>query len=327
MVTASIRRRHWVPSAVLVFVASLMAANAVAHARWLPDGTTPGRNNQANIKSGPCGASRSNDPAVFKAGETITLQWESTIHHKGYFRIAFSPAGDAGFDQHVLLDNIVELENRFIGEYSAQVTLPSEPCNDCTLQIIQVMLDRDPPTNYYSCADIQLVADTTSDMAPPQVVSNLEEERGLPDLRLRWQNPKEDFAGVLVLRGESEPQVGVGYLPGDVIGNAVVVYVGAAQAADVPAANAGDTLNVYAFDMAHNYSTRVEHEVLPAPPVMPPVVTLGYEQLGQPSLGIYAADGKVLFQASVDKSAANGNITVQWSVGSATVLPLEVLGG
>ena len=321
--------QRWALGAALAFTASLIATDVTAHARWSPDGATPGRNNNANIKVGPCGVARTNTPAVFKAGETITLQWESTIHHQGYFRIAFSPAGDAGFDQNVLLDNVQEFDNRYTGEYSAQVTLPSEPCDDCSLQMIQVMLDRSPPTNYYSCADIQLVADAASDLVPPLSVSNLGEAQGLPNLRLRWVNPAEDFAGVLVLHGNNggEPQIGTSYQLGDVIGSATVAYVGAGQAVNLPAANAGDTLRAFAFDMARNYSAPVSHQVLPALPAAAPVVSLAYEQLGQPGSGLYSADGEIVLQAAVLVSDANGDITMQWSVDRPAGLPLDVLAG
>ena len=327
MFVASNSRWLWSLSAVFTLAVSLIAVDASAHARWLPDGTTPGRNNNANIKSGPCGVARTNTPAVFKAGETITLQWESTIHHKGYFRIAFSPAGDAGFDQHVLLDNIQEFDNRYTGEYSAQVTLPSEPCDDCTLQMIQVMLDRNPPTNYYSCADIQLVADTASDSIPPAPVSHFEEARGLPDLRVRWTNPSEDFAGVVVLHtpyssnlpaASGTPLPGTAYQQGDAIDSSRVVYVGSAQAVDVAAIASGDQLHVYAFDMAYNYSAAASLSVKPQEVelIEPPLVTLIPEQIGQPSASmVYAADGLLLVQANVVAGEPNGNIYTQWSVG------------
>ena len=325
MFVASNSRWLWPLSAVFTLAVSLIAVDASAHARWLPDGTTPGRNNNANIKSGPCGVARTNTPAVFKAGETITLQWESTIHHQGYFRIAFSPAGDAGFDQHVLLDNIQEFDNRYTGEYSAQVTLPDEPCDDCTLQMIQVMLDRTPPTNYYSCADIQLVADAASDSMPPAPVSSFEEARGLPDLRVSWINPREDFAGVVVLHAanssgsfENAPSSGTAYQQGDVIGGSRVVYVGSAQAADLSAIASGDQLRVYAFDMAYNYSVAASLSVKPSAAELaePPLVTLIPEQLGQPSASmVYAADGLLLVQANVVAGQSNGAIFTQWSVG------------
>ena len=318
--------RRWAPSAVLAFTASLIATDVTAHARWSPDGTTPGRNNNANIKVGPCGVARTNTPAVFKTGETITLQWESTIHHQGYFRIAFSPAGDAGFDQNVLLDNVQEFDNRYTGEYSAQVTLPNEPCDDCTLQMIQVMLDRSPPTNYYSCADIQLVADTTSDSTRPAPVSNFEEERAVPDLRVRWINPEEDFAGVVVVHVMSRDLIvfpvlsdalmpGAAYQQGDEIGYGRVVYVGSAQALDLPAVSPLDELHVYAFDMAYNYSAAASLSVKHQPFIVPPAVTLVHEQTGQPSTLVYAADGPLIVQANVTAGEANGDIFTQWSVG------------
>ncbi|HEY7771608.1 MAG TPA: SCE4755 family polysaccharide monooxygenase-like protein [Marinagarivorans sp.] len=316
-------RRRWSPLAALALIFGLMAADAGAHARWLPDGSTPGRNDSDDIKTGPCGAARTSNPAVFKTGETVTLQWEATINHRGYFRIAFSPANDEGFDNHVLLDNIPERTGT--GEYSAEVTLPDEPCDNCTLQLIQVMLDRNPPTNYYACADIQLLEDATSDNTPPQAVANLEEQRGLPDLRLRWSNPDEDFAGALVLHGaaDSAPQAGTPYELGDAIGGASVVYVGAAQAVDLNGVNEGDWLRVYAFDMAYNYSASAGLEVQSVSNVIPPIIAIKSEQLGQPSGDIYAADGTVLLQATIQANSANGDVSAQWALLSPAQLSLE----
>ena len=41
--------------------------------------------------------------------------------------------------------------------YQTDLTLPNMTCADCTIQLIQVMLE-DParPKNYYSCADLSL---------------------------------------------------------------------------------------------------------------------------------------------------------------------------
>ncbi|MGD8641888.1 MAG: hypothetical protein PVG89_14735, partial [Gammaproteobacteria bacterium] len=71
---------------------------AYAHARFLTDGIVPPRSNNDGIKSGPCGSDpRSTNPAVFRPGQQITVEWEETINHPGYFTIAFSPANDTGF--------------------------------------------------------------------------------------------------------------------------------------------------------------------------------------------------------------------------------------
>jgi hypothetical protein len=94
---------------------------------------------------------------VLQAGSTITVTFQETIQHPGYFRIAFSPDGLSGFDQHILVPMIADTDGL---NYSAQVHLPSTSCDNCSLQLIQCMDGSLPPiascNNYYSCSDIVL---------------------------------------------------------------------------------------------------------------------------------------------------------------------------
>jgi uncharacterized protein (TIGR03382 family) len=127
-------------------------------------------------KTGPCGSScdppRSNVTAL-EPGSTITVRWHETIHHPGHYRISFDDDGSDAFQDPtsyddiqesptlpVLLDGIDDLPDR--GQYEAQVTLPNIECENCTLQLIQVMTDKPPfgPEGgnefYYRCADLSL---------------------------------------------------------------------------------------------------------------------------------------------------------------------------
>lgn len=127
---------------------------ASAHIRLLPEEVIP-RSSSDSLKTAPCGGvAKTAQPTILSPGASVTLNWEETIEHPGWFRIAFSPAADLGFDDHILLDRIPD-RNSYITSrfYSATVTLPQTTCTDCTLQLIQVMTDRSPPTNY-TCADI-----------------------------------------------------------------------------------------------------------------------------------------------------------------------------
>ena len=142
--------------AALLLIA--LPTSARAHAVLLDP---PPRDDQ--IKVFPCGGASptpAGDPqrTVLSAGSTITVQFQETIQHPGYFRIAFSPDGSTGFDDHVLVAMIPDTEGL---DYTAQVTLPSTPCDGCSLQLIQCMDGSLPPVatcnNYYSCADIILV--------------------------------------------------------------------------------------------------------------------------------------------------------------------------
>lgn len=131
-------------------------------------------------KDGPCGKAggqRGDRVTVFEPGQTITVVWTETINHPGHFRISFDDDGQDDFyvptgfndvvtdgsDPTILLDDIADKNG---GEYRAEVTLPDIECENCTLQVIQVMADK-PPYDvtgyfatgndlYYQCADLSL---------------------------------------------------------------------------------------------------------------------------------------------------------------------------
>lgn len=135
----------------LFFALLLCPALALAHAHLL---TPTPRNTLAN-KTGPCGAARTATSVNFAPGATITLTWAETINHPGHYRIALSPANDQGFDANILKDNIPNPAGAQANN-ATTVTLPTTPCTGCTLQLIQVMTNTNPASNYYSCADITI---------------------------------------------------------------------------------------------------------------------------------------------------------------------------
>lgn len=137
----------------------------------------------AVLKDAPCGmgdGARSGNVTTFTAGETITVEWDEYINHPGHYRIAFDADGQDDFvDPNCLSDcdsrdMVIELntndavlmdgiEDKSGGTYAVDVTLPNITCDNCTLQVIQVMTDKPPYTiggndNYYQCADLILVA-------------------------------------------------------------------------------------------------------------------------------------------------------------------------
>ena len=134
---------------------------------------------EAAQKSGPCGRAgslRSNNISVFEPGETITVSWNETIGHPAHYRISLDENGDDDFaepahyedyytNDTVILDNIPD--NAGTGPYSVEITLPNIECENCTLQLVQVMKDKPPyeiGTNdlYYQCADIVIRAPGSS---------------------------------------------------------------------------------------------------------------------------------------------------------------------
>lgn len=172
---------------LLLLTGLTLAPGAFAHLSL----TTPvARHPDSELKYGPCGVgasdARTTDPAkitTYTAGETITVTWTEYIDHDpSHYRIAFSKEGDAfedptGFDDTEtvypeLLDGIPDADAGSGHEYSVEVTLPNEPCDVCSLQVIQVMHDKPPwgpgggDDIYYQCADIVLIEDPTDPVEP-----------------------------------------------------------------------------------------------------------------------------------------------------------------
>jgi hypothetical protein len=139
------------------------------------------RTEQYDIKEGPCGvAGAAWGTAVYRyaPGDVLVLEWDEYIDHPGYLRIAFDPNGDSDFEDPadfedfytndlVLYDDIPDQNG---GDYSFDVQLPDEACEQCTLQLIQVMTDKAPYGDgndlYYGCVD--LVLDLDIEMGEPE---------------------------------------------------------------------------------------------------------------------------------------------------------------
>lgn len=157
--------------ALILGFAFFASGAAYSHARLKPGSATPPRNDSTGLKSAECGnVARTASPKVYKPGEEITVEWEETINHPGYFIIRFSEAGDKNFDAHVLVAKFADTQNGSISgptayhQYSTKVKLPNLSCESCTLQLIQVMEENPAsPSKYYSCSDIKLVADKVPD--------------------------------------------------------------------------------------------------------------------------------------------------------------------
>jgi len=178
-----------------------MAFAASAHAHVCMDAPLSRVGASCNFaspqKNGPCGVNqRSAKPTEFKPGQTITVSLNETIDHPSHYRIAFNPSGDtfedptskddkSGEHPNILLDGIVDED---AAKQSIQVTLPNVTCDNCTLQLIQVMYDKagngfggkdsagvGNDDLYYACADIVLKGEVVGgadagagDLAPPR---------------------------------------------------------------------------------------------------------------------------------------------------------------
>jgi hypothetical protein len=137
-------------------------------------------------KIGPCGIEgRSQYVSTFRPGETITVTLNETVNHPSHYRISFNPDGDtfhdpvsvddkSGDHPFVLLDGIEDEEE---ARQSVEITFPDVECENCTLQVIQVMYDKQGngfggrnadggnDDIYYSCADIVLTRDSATGAA------------------------------------------------------------------------------------------------------------------------------------------------------------------
>ncbi|HEY0707962.1 MAG TPA: SCE4755 family polysaccharide monooxygenase-like protein [Polyangia bacterium] len=124
----------------------------------------------------PCGTLGARKPNMFRPGETITVKWTETIGHPGHFRLAFDNDGMDGFQDPtsftdiqtvpvapVMADGIFKHTNspsNVMREF--QVTFPNVTCQNCTLQLLQMMTDKPPfgpgggDDFYRQCADIVL---------------------------------------------------------------------------------------------------------------------------------------------------------------------------
>jgi MYXO-CTERM domain-containing protein len=166
------------------FALSALLVPAVADAHITMTSPTP-RYGPAYIKNGPCGKgialdARTTNVTRFKPGQKITVTWNETVPHPGHYRIAFDPDGQRFTDpsapddvaprMYVLVDNIADKTGT--QSYSQDVTLPNITCTNCTLQLMQIMTDKQAngwgnDDFYYQCADLVLESD--ADMAPGPV--------------------------------------------------------------------------------------------------------------------------------------------------------------
>ncbi len=117
-------------------------------------------------KAGPCGTAgsvRGSTVTSFAPGETITLEWSETVDHPGHYRIAFDDDGNDVFlnpnnpNDNFASTMVEPITDKTGGSYTQQITLPTTPCDNCTLQLMQVMTTQVPYNSfYYQCADITI---------------------------------------------------------------------------------------------------------------------------------------------------------------------------
>ncbi len=131
-------------------------------------------------KEAPCGGEgeATNAYTVVEAGSQLTVSWTETIYHPGHFRLSIAKSADEFVTPTAVLNNNgnncasapVEaspqyptiVDGLFASHTSGQdwtttITVPNEPCERCTLQLLQFMSDHAPPCYYYQCATLKIV--------------------------------------------------------------------------------------------------------------------------------------------------------------------------
>jgi hypothetical protein len=198
----------------LAVAATLLCATpAFAHISLEQGGTHLSRYGDGYLKDGPCGkagGTRGTHVYTYAPGATITVSFVETISHPSYFRFAFQQSGDDEFKEPAsikpidparpcpidtgdhcnktsgddfyntnnVLPGMDDLDPHLAGAskpWTYQVTLPNVECDNCTLQVIQVMEDNlahgdyDPtpgsgiPDIYHQCIDLVLKAGAPND--------------------------------------------------------------------------------------------------------------------------------------------------------------------
>lgn len=319
----------------VAFLLTLFTGEALAHALWRPDGLVPPRNNRDDLKVGPCGnVARTDQPTYLKSGSTIVVEMESVIFHEGYYRISFSPANDQGFEQFILADDIPDIKDQKY--YSQSITLPDIECDDCTLQLIQVMLDREPPTNYYSCADIVLTETglpepSPSDTTAPSDIEFTETQLNANSASLTWNNPPDsDLFRVLITRADSAntgfPQIATDYEVGDALGNAEVVFnaLGTAFTDNNLRPSSEYFYKAYAYDDSLNYSQGAEIQIATGSENSAPLVSLAAEQNFRITQTLQRDAGPVVIQATVNDVDSSDTHRYDWSASDSALVDTDV---
>ncbi len=163
-------RRAWSLPPLILGVGLLLPGSAAAHIEIVSHTTRFGPDSQ---KQGPCGLAGMSEPGgtvyTYAPGATVAIAWNEFVNHPGHYRIAFDEQGDDDFvtpssasdvytNEAVLLDDIADLDG--VHDYTIEVTLPDIECEQCTIQVIQVMTDKPPFGDgndvYFHCIDVTL---------------------------------------------------------------------------------------------------------------------------------------------------------------------------
>jgi MYXO-CTERM domain-containing protein len=166
------------PSRALAHI-DLIEPNARSHGTAA--GNDPAPDTNTNQKLGPCGQAtnmRTTDRVTtYAPGEMITVRVREETPHDSYIRVSIDTEGDDSFPTRPIMSTPAETAEQALAAEEAldtegtllavvretnnmanyvheiPVMLPDEPCDTCTLQVIQFMYGAAGPY-YFQCADI-----------------------------------------------------------------------------------------------------------------------------------------------------------------------------
>lgn len=126
-----------------------------------------GSNRTCNLATDASDPDRSENVVRVEAGSQLMLRFDEYVDHTGSFRVAFDPDGAdmADFNDNILVPIVADPANASGMIWEIPVTIPDEPCDNCTLQLIQAMhgdtttpvADPAALSTYYTCVDLEIV--------------------------------------------------------------------------------------------------------------------------------------------------------------------------
>ncbi len=152
-------------------------------------------NRDEAMKDGPCGAvasTRGGNVCTFRPGATVTIAFDETVDHDGHFRVAFdddgqdfiNPTTPADTDPTVINNDVTDRVTTPTDQnYTLDITFPNIECDNCTLQLIQVMSTAATYAEgdlYFQCADIVL-SNAAPETPDPSCVAPPPDEENPPD--------------------------------------------------------------------------------------------------------------------------------------------------
>jgi hypothetical protein len=121
-----------------------------------------------DAKTDPCGCTFGSGTIIcppdypvteVQAGAQVSITWNETVQHTGEFRLSFAAKAPEDVTQADMDDSVLQMvvpDDQMGGLVTQSFTMPSTPCDLCTIQVRQFMEGADPPY-YFTCAAVRIV--------------------------------------------------------------------------------------------------------------------------------------------------------------------------